>query len=102
MLVDSLCRAIQTRNVVSFFYIGETIPGIRVVEPHMVAYTEDGNIALSGWLSAGTSASGGQGWRLYLLKSISNLTITEETFPGPRPGYNPTGGRKLHSVQCAL
>ncbi len=78
MSVALICQAIQSRRIISFFYTGETIPGMRVVEPHMIASTETGSIALSGWLTAGTSASGGQGWRLYLLESITNLTISDE------------------------
>jgi hypothetical protein len=94
-----LCDAIKGYNLVQFNYDGGTC----VVEPHMVAYNEAEHLSLSGWFVRGYSESGsGQGWREYLLSGISSLTVLSETFSGPRPGYNPTGGKKFHSVQCAL
>jgi hypothetical protein len=43
MSQQTLCQAIRTRNVVQFFYDG----GLRVVEPHMVAYNQAGHLSLS-------------------------------------------------------
>lgn len=98
-----LCAAIQNRNLVQFYYTGDDAPGPRLVEPHMVAYTTANNLALSGWFLGGTSESQeGQGWREYLLESMTNITVLKQTFAGPRPGYNPTGGTRFHSIQCRL
>jgi hypothetical protein len=103
MSVQLICQAIHDQHLISFFYTGDTVPGMRVVEPHMIAYTRANNLALSGWFTGGVSGSGeGQGWREYLVESISSVTVLEATFPGPRPGYKPDGGKSFHSVQCAL
>jgi len=95
---DTLCEAIRLRRLVEFHYGGAT----RVVEPHMVARNEAGHYALSGWFVRGGSSSGGQGWREYLLSDLTMLRVLDETFAGPRPGYNPTGGQKFPIVHCRL
>jgi hypothetical protein len=103
MLQEELCLAIQTRRVVQFYYSGEYASGNRVVEPHMVAYNLANHFALSAWFLSGVSASqSGPGWREYLLAYISNVIVLPTTFPGPRPGYRPDGGKTFHNVQCAL
>jgi hypothetical protein len=103
MCQTSLCGAINSRNLVQFHYTGETIPGTRVVEPHMVAYNRKNHLALSGWLVGGVSGSQeDDGWREYLLTEISSLVVLPERFVGPRPGYKPGGGKAFHSVQCEL
>lgn len=103
MSVTSLCSAIKSRNLIQFYYAGDDAPGTRIVEPHMVAYTTAGNLALSGWFLGGTSESKeGQGWREYLLSEISSIVVLSQQFAGPRPGYNPNGGRKFHNIQCSL
>lgn len=98
-----LCEAISKRNLVQFYYDSQDDPGTRIVEPHMVAYTKDGNLALSGWYLSGHSASSeGEGWRIYVLEKISNITILDRKFIGTRPGYKPNGGATFHNVQCAV
>ena len=98
-----LCAAIHDRNLVQFYYTGDAAPGPRLVEPHMVAYTSANNLVLSGWFLGGTSESQeGQGWREYLLTSMTNITVLPQTFAGPRPGYNPNGGTRLSNIQCRL
>jgi hypothetical protein len=84
--------------VVQFSYEGRP----RIVEPHMLATNELGHYALSGWFVSGYSHKTGPGWREYLLAEIANLQITDMTFPGPRPGYKPSGGRKFPKVYCRL
>ena len=94
-----LCEAIKTKSLVQFLYDGT----IRKVEPHMVAHTQDDNIALSGWYIAGYSEShGGHGWRTYLLSEISHLTILEERLSEPRPGYASGGGERFNTIICRL
>ena len=103
MSVAILCGAIRNRNIVQFNYTGDDAPGTRTVEPHMIAYTTSDNLVLSAWLLSGSSESQQvQRWREYLLSEMTNITTLSEQFPGPRPGYNPYGGKKLHNVQCAL
>ena len=100
---EILCTAISSKNLVQFHYALGNDPGTRIVEPHMVAYNEQENIALSAWFLRGHSESQeGQGWREYLFDGISSLTILPEKFNGFRPGYKPDGGQKFHNVQCGL
>jgi hypothetical protein len=75
---------------------------MRTVEPHMVAYTLANNLVLSAWFLGGASGSQTPGWREYRLDFMSQTTILPQTFSGPRQGYNPNGGPKLHSIQCKL
>ena len=94
-----ICQAISEKRLVQLYYRG----GNRVVEPHMVAYNRKNHIALSGWFVSGHSESGeGPGWREYLLDEISSVSILEATFSGPRPGYQPDGGKTFHSVICSI
>jgi hypothetical protein len=99
---STLCDAIKSKCLVRFYYAGDDAPGYRTVEPHMVANTKEGRPALSAWYLQGASESDTQGWRIYLLSDISSVTVLEQTFSGPRPGYRPNGGKSFHSVRCAL
>ena len=102
-MFSTLCSAIASRNLVQFYYAGDDAPGTRTVEPHMVAYTTANNLVLSAWFLGGVSESQeGQWWREYLLSEMNSLVILPQKFSGPRPGYNPSGGRKLRNIQCAL
>jgi predicted DNA-binding transcriptional regulator YafY len=94
----TICQAIKEKRLIQFYYDG----GTRVVEPHMVAENEAGHYSLSAWFVRGYSSSGGQGWREYLLSGISSLAVLDEVFSGPRPGYNPSGGKKFPNVICRL
>jgi predicted DNA-binding transcriptional regulator YafY len=100
---SEICKAIKSKNKIRFYYDLDDEPGYRTVEPHMIAYNTANHVALSSWYLHGASESKqGPGWREYLLSGISSVTILEETFSGPRQGYNPNGGKKYHNVQCAL
>lgn len=98
-----ICAAIRSMNLIQFYYSGDDAPGIRLVEPHMIAYNKKDNLALSAWFLGGASESQtGQWWREYLLESMTNIVTLPQTFGGPRQGYNRTGGKIFHNVQCAL
>ena len=78
---STLCAAIQSRNLVQFYYSGDQAPGLRMVEPHMVAYNGTGHLALSAWFLGGASESQeGQGWREYFLSEITNLNVLPQQF----------------------
>jgi hypothetical protein len=102
--MTEICAAINARppHIITFYYAGDDIPGYRTVEPHMVAYNKRHNLALSAWFPGGATESGANGWKEYLFESITNVTIQKATFAGPRPGYNPTGGKTFHKVRCAI
>lgn len=96
---EVICRAIAGRQVIFFTYKD----GQRTVEPHMVAYSKSGKLALSAWFLHGSSESReGPGWRTYFLDEITGLSVTTTIFPGARPGYEPDGGKSFRSIQCAL
>jgi hypothetical protein len=102
-VLDTLCSAIRSRNTVQINYLGTKVPGARTVEPHMIAYNTAGNLALSAWFVDGASESqAGPGWADFLIAEIVSVTVLPYQFNGPRPGYQPSGGKKYHSVQCAL
>lgn len=102
MPASALCSAINSKNLVEFYYTDKT-PGTRTVEPHMVAYNSKNCLVLSGWFLSGASESNeGPGWREYFLSEIRSVVILQEEFLQPRPGYKPDGGTKFHSVQCAV
>lgn len=103
MSVPTLCSAIRSRHLVRFYYTGTEYPGFRTVEPHMVAYNQRDHLVLSAWYLSGASESQeGPGWREYLLSEITQVTELEGRFLEPRPGYQPSGGKTFHNVQCAL
>ena len=98
-----ICRAIQSKNTIQFLYKGNSAHGNRIVEPHMIALNAAGHLSLSAWFLHGVSESNrGPGWRGYLVAYISNVIVLPGVFPGPRPGYQPSGGQKFHNVRCAL
>jgi hypothetical protein len=103
MSTTKLCLAIESKHVVRFYYDGDGVPGHRFVEPHMVALNRKDNLALSGWYLRGASESSrGPGWREYLISSMSDIIILEETFQDARPDYQPSGGKIFHDIKCAL
>jgi hypothetical protein len=101
--MQTICQAISGRQLLRFFYAGDGVPGLRTVEPHMVAYTRDNHLALSAWYLTGASESSkGPRWRIYLLRDMSQITILDERFATARPGYQRGGGKSFTRVQCAL
>jgi hypothetical protein len=93
-----LRKAILGKNLVEFRYAD----GVKVLEPHMVAYNKTGHIFLHGWFVRGDSRFGEQGWQEYMLAGISALKILPETFPKPRFGYNPSNDSKISAIRCGL
>jgi hypothetical protein len=81
-----LCKAILEKKVVRFYYAG----GYRLAEPHCYGVSKDGNELLRVYQIGGYSESNNpSGWKLLRLDEISNLSSTEDSFPSPRPAYNP-------------
>lgn len=93
-----VCSAIQSRRVIKFQYRGQP----RIVEPHKVGQTTRGNDALDGFQSGGRGNDvNPPDWGQFLLPKISGLTVTDQTFDGPRPKYSPTDERWIR-VYCRL
>lgn len=97
-----ICQAIQSKNLITLYYTGDSLPGFRTVEPHMIALNSLNAVCLSAWFLRGVSKSGYQGFKEYKMDFVSQVTVLPGTFAGPRPGYQPTGGKMFHSVQCGL
>lgn len=94
MSSDLICKAIAGRMVISFHYKGVN----RKVEPHIVGRDGDGDLTLSAWQLSGGS---GVGWRDFHISKMMGVTVTDEAFPGARPGYNPND-TTLKQVLCRL
>jgi len=95
---DLICEAIRCKKLLQFSYRNH----IRVVEPHIFGRDSAGHDVLSAYLVRGYSESRKQPyWRFYLLSDLKVLTTLDETFSGPRKGYNPKDPRML-KVYCRL
>jgi predicted DNA-binding transcriptional regulator YafY len=82
---SSIGDAIRERRRLSFSYGGHS----RVVEPHIHGVDSTGRVALSGYQVRGGSQAGEPvGWKHFRLDDMRRLEVLEETFRGPRPGYN--------------
>jgi len=81
-----ICSAIQSRQVIRFYYNG----GFRTAEPFCYGVSTAGNEVLRAYQTGGYSESGNPvGWKLFRVSEISSLTTTGEKFFGIRPDYNP-------------
>ncbi|MGY3449777.1 hypothetical protein [Bradyrhizobium sp. USDA 4353] len=89
-----ICQAIAARKVISFTYEGR----LRTVEPHTLGYSLKGIMTLSAWQLSGGSAID---WRDYHCSKMANLSVTDQQFSGPRPGYNPHPAT-FSSVLCRI
>src|SRR5208282_1759219 len=75
-IADVICAAIRSRNLIQFNYTGDLAPGLRIVEPYMIAYTRADHLALNAWFLTGASESEeGPGWRTYRLDSVDSVTV---------------------------
>lgn len=98
-----ICAAIQSRQLLQFYYNGDKTPGVRVVEPHQLGYTSANHLALSAFYLAGASESNvGPSWKLYLVSEMSQAVVLPTHFSGSRPGYRPGTNKSIHNVLCEL
>ncbi len=96
-----ICGAIAARNLIQFYYTGTKAPGLRVVEPYMLANNQRDHLALVAWFLSGESESHlGQGWREYLLPEMTRISVLPQQFVA-RPDYN-RDDERFHNIQCAL
>jgi predicted DNA-binding transcriptional regulator YafY len=83
-LVADCLRALRERRVVPFSYRRHE----RVLEPHALGVAANGEAVLHGYQTEGGTVSGKPlGWRTFSLAEIQALTVTEKSFPGPRPDH---------------
>ena len=82
----AITAAIRNRQVIRLDYE----PGARLIEPHCLGYSSEGNQLLRAFQRSGASASHESvDWKLFRVDRIRSLSVSEEQFDGPRPGYNP-------------
>lgn len=95
---SSICEAIKTKKVISFFYDG----GVRIVEPFCYGCNTKNNDVLCAYQIGGYSSSGNpDGWKLYIVSNMSDFTITNKSFLGRRDGYNPADKRMIN-IYCNI
>jgi hypothetical protein len=89
---ERLVRAILDHRVVEFAYEGFR----RTVEPYLLGLHEAGEPILLGYQTAGFSQSGEiPGWRTFITTAIGDVDVTNRSFTGPRPDWNPYGHAML-------
>lgn len=95
---EAIISAIKRKLVIRFSYNGET----RMVEPHCFGTTKSGSSVLRAFQTAGGSSSGdSEGWKLFTVAKMEDIQCTDETFKGPREGYNPHDSA-MREVYCKL
>ena len=81
-----LVNAINSMNRIELWYD----PGSRIVEPHVIGRSSDGNILLRAYQTEGASESGEhENWKLFRVDRIDSIKTLDERFNGSRPLYNP-------------
>lgn len=85
-MLDLIKEAIRTKRRISLSYR----PGQRTVEPHVLGYSNDGDVLLRAYQTEGASASGEhENWKLFRIDRIESANHSGADFEGPRPEYNP-------------
>ena len=65
-------------------------PGERLVEPHTYGESKDGNFLLRAFQVSGASQSNEHvNWKLFRIDRMVSVSLSDQTFSGPRPDYNP-------------
>ena len=83
---EMLRDAISSLKVLEVDYF----PGLRLIEPHCLGSSKDGNLLLRAFQTSGASASGEhENWKLFRLDRFKDVKLTDKSFDGPRPEYNP-------------
>ena len=91
-----ICEAVQEKKVIEFHYDGQ----YRNVEPYCHGRSKKGKESIRGYQIAGGSNSRRiPFWRLFTVAKMGDPTLTDETFVGNRPLYNPND-RDLAPIHC--
>ena len=95
----TICEAIQKRKIIKFDYKGFE----RIVEPYAFGIDKNGNYKLRAYQIDGFSESGKtEGWKLFSVENITNISLLDETFEATREGYNPYGDRQIPNIICKV
>lgn len=93
-----ICIAIELKKIIEFYYNG----GKRTVEPFCYGISRKGNELLRAFQTGGYSESGDPvHWKLFSVKKMSNITITDEEFSGNRPEYKPDDSA-MEDIYCNI
>lgn len=93
-----IAEAIQRRRLLTFSYDGYR----RTVEPHTYGIDRKGHRALRAYQVGGGSESGEHvGWKLFHVGEMHAIHMLNESFVGPRQGYQ-RGDRVFASIQAQL
>ncbi|MFK8254080.1 WYL domain-containing protein [Ancylobacter terrae] len=85
-MLSTIVEAIRNKEILDIGYE----PGARLIEPHCLGHSADGNILLRAYQISGASASGEPSeWKLFRLDRMFRATSFGQKFRGPRTGYNP-------------
>ena len=95
---DLICAAIRSRRLLRFVYDGYE----RIIEPHSHGINTASHDVVSGWLVGGwTKTDAEPGWRNYLVRDMHDVHVLAESFPAPRPGFNPHAPH-IRQIFCQL
>jgi len=90
---DTICQAIKNMRCLSFTYDGTP----RLVEPHAHGTDADGDSCLRAYQLRGT----GRGFRMFHTNKMRGLSVSQEGFAGPRPGYK-RNDTAMSVIYCQL
>ena len=98
MHTAAIIEAIRLHQILRFSYQGIT----RLVEPHLLADDQKGQVTLSAWQIDGGSDRDPGGWKQYQVTEIQGMTVTNRTFSRTRAGYQSDGGAVFTNIRAHL
>ena len=98
MYAPVICQAIKRHSLIQFSYDFAEI----TVEPYAYGATRGQREVLRAYQVAGGSLSNEpQGWKMFVVVEMYQLTVLEDTFANPRDGYT-RNDKALHRVFCQV
>jgi hypothetical protein len=105
--------AIKNKRKITFDYYGpqkpkkdSVRPGRRIkVEPYAIGLSKKGNLILRAWIEPPSVSKKGfdkTKWRTFMITRMRNITITDETYPGNRPGYKEGNDKSMSVTYVSL
>lgn len=95
-----LCEAIKKKKIVKIKYTkGKKYP--RTVIPYLVGKTATGDALRAYQLSGFSTSEIKEGWRIFLLKDISEVKITDNDMGEIRKDYNPND-KMMKTIYCKI
>ncbi len=93
MIREKIISAIEKNQVMTIVYGGE-----RVIEPHILYVSSNGNILLDAYQISGYSESNEPvAWKRFNIDEIKSAELVDETFT-PRPDYNPNNSERYVTI----